>query len=208
MAAVMPNVETLAWLLPALGACFWVGAWLMAGSSRIAYAGVQLCYAFAIATFHAFGPTVDLAPATNRVLGVLLGIVVMGVVFECVWPVRASRVMRPALGAALRSMAGLAEITRAEGGYAAEVSRAARHRLAIYRDLATVLRLREEAALLEAIRANLASGAASAGPGAVPQLMREIDVRRYIAGHIERLARPVLDDAARSPGPAPAREDA
>ena len=128
-------------------ACFFVGAWLMAGSSRIAYIGLQVCYAFAIATFQAFGPTEDLLPATNRVLGVLLGITVMGLVSEWVWPVRASRAMRPALAPALRSMARLAELERAEGGYAAEVSRAARHRLAIYRDLATVLRLREEAAL-------------------------------------------------------------
>ena len=285
MATVMPNVETLAWLLPVFGACFLGGAWIMVGSSRIAYAGLQICYAFAIATVDAFGPTIDLVPSTNRVLGVLLGIIVMGVVSECVWPVRASRAMRRVMATAVRSMAQLAELERAEGGYAAEVSRAARHRLAIYRDLATVLRLREEASLergarapeavaerdrilhlagdaqgvflallalarhrlethpsalgpsgrevaafdravhqtldaiaaaiegdglhdlqrelerLEATRANLASRATPADSGAVAQLAREVEVRRYIAGHIERLARQVLDGDARPPGP-------
>src|SRR5262249_21443374 len=145
MATVMPNVETLAWLLPVFGACFWGGAWLMAGSSRIAFAGLQICYAFAIATFGALWPTSDLVPGTHRVPRGAPGKVALGVVFECVGPVRASRMMRPALAAALRSMAGLAEVERAGGGHAAEISRAARHRLAIYRDLGTVLRVREEA---------------------------------------------------------------
>ena len=35
---------------------------------------------------------------------------------------------------------------------------------------------------------------------AVAQLAREVEVRRYIAGHIECLARQVLDDAPRPPG--------
>ena len=145
--AVMPNVESLAWLLPPFAVCFWIGAWLMAGSSQISYVGLQTGYAFGIATLAAFGPTTDLAPPGNRILGVLLGIVVMGLVYHWVWPVRASRAMRPALAVALRAMALLAEVERARGGYASEVSRAARHRVAVYRALATVLRLREDSVL-------------------------------------------------------------
>ena len=145
--AVMPTVESLAWILPPFAACFWIASWLMSGSSRISYVGVQAGYAFAIATLEVFGPTTDLAPPANRVLGVLLGIAVMGLVSHYVWPVRASRAMRPALAAALRAMSQLAEVERSRGDYASEVSRAARRRVAVYGGLAAALRLREESVL-------------------------------------------------------------
>jgi hypothetical protein len=55
--------------------------------------------------------------------------------------------MRPALAAALRAMSQLAEAERSRGDYAAEVSRAARRRVAVYRGLGAALRLREESVL-------------------------------------------------------------
>jgi uncharacterized membrane protein YccC len=94
-----------------------------------------------------FGPATDLVPPRDRVLAILLGIAVMAMIYQWIWPVRATRAMRPALAAALRAMAVLAEVARASGGYASEVARAARHRAAVYRGLGTVLRLREESML-------------------------------------------------------------
>jgi hypothetical protein len=55
--------------------------------------------------------------------------------------------MRPALAAALRAMAQLAEVERSRGDYASEVSRAARRRVAVYGGLGAALRLREESVL-------------------------------------------------------------
>jgi multidrug resistance protein MdtO len=145
--AVMLNTEDLAWLLFPFAACVWLAAWVTAGSSRTSYAGVQIGMALAISVVDVFGPTTDLVPARDRVVGILLGITVMALVSEALWPVRASRAMRPALAAALRTMAGLAEITRTPGGYAVAVARTARHRLSVHQGLAAVLRLREESAL-------------------------------------------------------------
>jgi len=145
--AVMPNAGSLAWLLLPFAACFWIAAWLVTGSSRISYAGLQVGMAFGVSVLDVFGPATDLVPPRDRVVAILLGIAVMGVVYHWIWPVRASRAMRPALATALRAMAVLAELARASGGYASEVARAARHRAAVYRDLGTVLRLREESML-------------------------------------------------------------
>ena len=50
LAAALLKGVFLAWLLPPFAVCFWIGAWLMAGSSRMSYVGLQACYAFAIAT--------------------------------------------------------------------------------------------------------------------------------------------------------------
>ncbi len=145
--AVMPNADSLAWLMLPFAACFWIAAWLEAGSSRIAYAGLQAGMAFGVSVLDVFGPATDLVPPRDRVLSILLGIAVMGAVYHWIWPVRASRAMRPALAAALRAMAVLAEWKRASGGYASEVAMAARHRTMVYRELGTVLRLREESML-------------------------------------------------------------
>jgi uncharacterized membrane protein YccC len=147
IAAVMPNVETLAWLLPPVAACFWVASWLVVGSPRISYAGLQVGIAFGITVLDVLGPTTDLVPPRDRVLGVLLGILVMAVIQHAIWPVLASRAVRPALASALRAMALLAELTRSPGSYAAEVARSARHRATVYRGLGAVLRLREESLL-------------------------------------------------------------
>ena len=142
--AVMPNAESLAWLMPPFAACFWVAAWLEAGSSRIAYAGLQAGMAFGVSVLSVLAPTTNLVPPRDRVLSILLGIAVMGVIYHWIWPVRASRAMRPALAAALRAMAGLAEWRRTTRGYASEVAAAARQRTMVYRELGSVLRLREE----------------------------------------------------------------
>src|SRR5262245_44854234 len=76
IAVVMPNVERLSWLLPPVAACFWVASWLVVGSPRISYAGLQVGIAFGIAVLDVLGPTTDLVPPRDRVLGVLLGIFV------------------------------------------------------------------------------------------------------------------------------------
>jgi multidrug resistance protein MdtO len=142
--AVMPNAGGLTWMLLPFAAGVWIAAWITAGSSRISYAGVQVGMALAIAVVDVIGPTIDLVPPRDRVLGIVLGIVVLTLVYEAVWPLRASRAMRPALASALRTMAVLAVMEPARGGYEATISRAARHRSSVYHGLAAVLRLREE----------------------------------------------------------------
>jgi multidrug resistance protein MdtO len=145
--AVMPNVGSLAWLMLPFAACFGIAAWLESGSSRIAYAGLQAGMAFGVSVLGVFGPTTDLVPPRDRVLSIVLGIAVTGVIYHWIWPVRASRAMRPALATAVRAMAVLAEWRRVPGGYAAEVAVAARHRTRVYHGLGTLLRLREESML-------------------------------------------------------------
>ncbi len=73
--AVMPNAEGLAWMLLPFAVGFWIAAWITAGSSRISYAGVQVGMALAIAVVDVIGPTIDLVPPRDRVLGIVLGIV-------------------------------------------------------------------------------------------------------------------------------------
>jgi multidrug resistance protein MdtO len=84
--------------------------------ATMTFLGVQTGVALALALVDATRPTIDLLVARDRVLGVILGIGVMMLVDHAVWPVRASRSMRPALAAALRTLAGFAAMRPAPLG--------------------------------------------------------------------------------------------
>jgi len=78
--AVEPNMHTLASLLVVTVVCCGMAAWVQAGSSRIAYVGLQMAIVLALTLIHTGGPTTDLVPVRDRFLGILLDIVVMGIV--------------------------------------------------------------------------------------------------------------------------------
>src|SRR5262249_1834759 len=58
----MPNMDSLASLLIVVAVCMGLAAWINAGSSRIAYAGLQIGYAFVLSALADLGPTTDLEP--------------------------------------------------------------------------------------------------------------------------------------------------
>jgi multidrug resistance protein MdtO len=144
IAVVMPSIESIVPYLASVAVGFGIAAWITTGSSRISYAGVQIGMAFALVVVDAFAPAINFLAARDRVLGILLGITIMVVIDHTVWPVRASRSMRPTLAGALRSLAGLARMRPVRLGYAGRVAHAVELRGRVYRDLAATLRLREE----------------------------------------------------------------
>lgn len=87
---------------------FWaLSAWITAGSDRIAYLGRQLGFSFALFVLHDFGAVTDLYLPRDRVIGILLGLIVMGVLDYALWPRRSSMLARHHCIAALRTLAKL-----------------------------------------------------------------------------------------------------
>jgi uncharacterized membrane protein YccC len=87
---------------------FWaLSAWITAGSDRIAYLGRQLGFSFALFVLHDFGAVTDLYLSRDRVIGILLGLIVMGVLDYALWPRRSSVLARRHCIAALRTLAKL-----------------------------------------------------------------------------------------------------
>ena len=70
---VMPNLENLISFLVVVAIGSGCAAWLSTGSTRIAYAGLQIGLAFTLTLGDAPGPTTSMIAARDRVLGVLLG---------------------------------------------------------------------------------------------------------------------------------------
>jgi multidrug resistance protein MdtO len=106
---LQPALTTIAGFLLAVAPAFALAAWIACAGPRIAYGGVQIGYAFASVVLHGTGPVTDLAMARDRVIGILLGIAVMGIIDYLLWPQRADRLAWQRLESALRNLAGFLE---------------------------------------------------------------------------------------------------
>jgi uncharacterized membrane protein YccC len=86
---LMPHMETIASLVVVVACAAAIAGWVATGSERISYAGLQLAFAFFYSVFQGYAPDTDLDNVRNRVVGILLGLLVTGLVFQYIWPERA-----------------------------------------------------------------------------------------------------------------------
>jgi uncharacterized membrane protein YccC len=93
---LMPHMETIASLVVLVACAAALAGWVAAGSERISYAGLQLAFAFFYSVFQGYAPDTDLDNVRNRVIGILFGLVVTGLVFHYVWPERTARRLQSA----------------------------------------------------------------------------------------------------------------
>lgn len=78
--------DSLSGLLAMTLPIFALAAWIAAGSERIAYAGIQIGFTFALAFLSWFGPLSNLTELRDRVIGILLGVLVSSIVHLYLWP--------------------------------------------------------------------------------------------------------------------------
>ncbi|MEB8082294.1 FUSC family protein [Klebsiella michiganensis] len=83
---VQPWTDSLSGLLAMTLPVFALAAWIAAGSERIAYAGIQIGFTFALAFLSWFGPLSNLTELCDRVIGILLGVLVSSIVHLYLWP--------------------------------------------------------------------------------------------------------------------------
>jgi multidrug resistance protein MdtO len=102
----MTDIGQLALLIAAMSA---VSAWVVTSSERLSYLGVQMGFAFFLGVLHDYGPTMELTTARDRIVGILLGNVLMTIAFSTMWPISALDRARQLLAQAL---AALGELVR------------------------------------------------------------------------------------------------
>jgi multidrug resistance protein MdtO len=83
---VLPHMTDIGGLSIVVAVVAALGAWISTSSDRLAYAGMQLAFAFMIGVLQGYGPTEELTVLRDRVLGILIGNVAMSAVFLTVWP--------------------------------------------------------------------------------------------------------------------------
>jgi multidrug resistance protein MdtO len=116
---LMPRMTSLGDLFLLLAPVTLLAAWIGSGSDRIAYAGMQIGLAFYLVVLHGTGPTIDMDTARDRVIGILLGNIVIFVIFTTIWPVSVASVVRSNVVKALEQLAALVGLGGGEGSPAA-----------------------------------------------------------------------------------------
>src|SRR4051812_23995131 len=111
---LMPHMETIASLVVLVACAAAMAGWVATGSERISYAGLQIAFAFFYSVFQGYAPDTDLDNVRNRVLGILFGLTVPGLIFRYMWPERTIDRLRVALRQALQQLARLLEIPRSD----------------------------------------------------------------------------------------------
>src|SRR3954451_12259999 len=111
---LMPHMETIASLVVLVACAAAIAGWGAAGTERISYAGLQIAFAFFYSVFQGYAPDTDLDNVRNRVIGILFGLIVTGLVFQYIWPERTIDRLRVALRQALQQLARLLEIPRSD----------------------------------------------------------------------------------------------
>jgi len=83
-------------------------SWLMTSTPRLSYFGLQAALAFYLINLQEFAIQTSLSVARDRVVGVLLGLLMMWLVFDQLWGAPAAVEMKRAFISALRLLAQLA----------------------------------------------------------------------------------------------------
>ena len=94
-----PRIDTLFGLLCIVLPVIALSSWVSAGPENVSYAGVQIMFTFALATLETFGPVTGLTEVRDRIVGIILGIIVAGLIHTLIRPEREGGVMLQNLGA-------------------------------------------------------------------------------------------------------------
>jgi multidrug resistance protein MdtO len=111
-ALVFPEMDSITSLTVLVAILAFVSAWI-SGGRQFSYVGLQIIFSFYLVAFEDFHAPTELAPARDRLIGILVALIVMWFVFDQIWPVRTVTVMRRSLASILHSEA---ELFRAELG--------------------------------------------------------------------------------------------
>jgi multidrug resistance protein MdtO len=80
-------------------------AWIATSSELLAYAGMQIAFAFFLGILQGYAPATDLTVLRDRIAGIVLGNIVITIVFSSLWPQSARSSLRVALADSLRAIA-------------------------------------------------------------------------------------------------------
>jgi len=101
---LFPYMDSITSLVLLTAAVALLSAWV-AGGRNFSYVGLQIAFSYYLVVFAGFSAPTELAPARDRLIGILLALVIMAFVFDQIWPVRTVTAMRAALATILRGAA-------------------------------------------------------------------------------------------------------
>lgn len=91
---ILPNLTTLFGLLLLSAPIFMLCSWVATGPENISYAGIQMLLTFSLAVLNGFTPVSDLSEIRDRIVGVILGIIIAGLIQTLIKPERNGEVLQ------------------------------------------------------------------------------------------------------------------
>ena len=134
---ILPEIDSIVGFTVLFAIMTAVAAWIATSSPRLSYAGVQIAFSFYLIHLSDFSFQTDLTVPRDRVLGVLLGVTMMWLVFERLFPRSAADEMVRIFVANVRLMAALVSCT-ARADDPASILKIRRQREEIYRHFGEV----------------------------------------------------------------------
>jgi multidrug resistance protein MdtO len=105
---VLPELDSIGGFTVLFSAVMVGAAWVATAGPRLSYVGLQVAVVFCIINLQEFRIQTALAPARDRIAGVLLGLFMMWLVFDQLWSAPAVGQMRKTFTATLRLLAQFA----------------------------------------------------------------------------------------------------
>ncbi len=101
---VLPHLTDIGQLCVLIAVVSVGAAWIATSSELLAYAGMQIAFAFFLGILQGYAPATDLTVLRDRVAGILLGNIVIMIIFSSFWPQSARSGIRAAVAEALRAI--------------------------------------------------------------------------------------------------------
>lgn len=83
---LIPHMTSIGSLMIVVFLVSLLAAWVYLGTERVSYAGLQIAFAFLLISLDGFGPSIDVDTASNRIIGILVGNLMMYIAFTQIWP--------------------------------------------------------------------------------------------------------------------------
>jgi multidrug resistance protein MdtO len=104
---ILPYIDSIAGFTMLFIPVIAAAAWIAASGPRLSYLGLQIAVAFSLINLQEFRFQTSLAVARDRVVGILLGLLMMWLFFDRLWSTPTAVEMRRTFVATLRLLAGL-----------------------------------------------------------------------------------------------------
>ncbi|MCX5477992.1 FUSC family protein [Kaistia geumhonensis] len=115
---IIPHLESVGGLMALVFCAILPAAWVSTGNERISYAGVQIGLAFLLTILNGFGPDLSMDSGRDRIIGILLGNLVVYLYFTGLWSKSAADEARERLARLFAALSRLTALDPAARGAA------------------------------------------------------------------------------------------
>src|SRR5215471_20321752 len=108
LTCIFPYLDSIAGFWVPFAAVTGLAAYITLSGASLSYGGYQIGLAFYKCVLQSYGPYTELRVVRDRLIGIVLGLTVFGLISNWLWPVKALENARAKLASALQTLAKLA----------------------------------------------------------------------------------------------------